>query len=294
MNEKLASVLNTERESLRTLCRFIHANPELGLEEFQACAALKEYLAQHGFEVRANAGGLETAFMGYCSSEGAAEDVPLLGFIAEYDALPGMGHGCGHNLIATSAVAALLAAREILDKEKIPYRLCCMGTPAEEGKGGKILMLRNGAFDGISAILEAHPGSKTTPDVGELSIKRCNVAFHGKAAHAAISPEKGCNALEAACDFICALKEWKKTLGSRERVHGILTKGGDAPKIIPDYAEAFYYLRAPNEKYLAPMQEHFTFLAEKAAADNRCTCELTWGKNSYKGMVFNHALNAEL
>ena len=294
MKEKLAPVLNTEKESLRALCNEIYSHPELALEEFHACAVLKDYLRKQGFTVQDNAGDLETAFVGFCSSEGASESVPLLGFIAEYDALPGMGHGCGHNLIAVSAVAASLAARQILEEKKIPYRLCCIGTPAEEGKGGKILMLQKGVFDGVSAILEAHPGHKTTPDVGELSVQRCTVKFHGKAAHAAICPEKGLNALEAACDFVCALKEWKKTLGKRERVHGILTKGGEVPNIIPAYAEAFYYLRAPNEKYLLPMQERFTQIAEEAAAGNGCSCELVWGTNSYKGMVFNPALNAEL
>ena len=294
MKEKLAPVLNREKESLRALCNEIYSHPELALEEFHACAVLKDYLRKQGFTVQDNAGDLETAFVGFCSSEGASENVPLLGFIAEYDALPGMGHGCGHNLIATSAVAASLAAREILEEKKIPYRLCCIGTPAEEGKGGKILMLQKGVFDGVSAILEAHPGHKTTPDVGELSVQRCTVKFHGKAAHAAICPEKGLNALEAACDFVCALKEWKKNLGKRERIHGILTKGGEVPNIIPAYAEAFYYLRAPNEKYLLPMQERFTQIAEEAAAGNGCRCELVWGTNSYKGMVFNHALNAEL
>ena len=288
----LPAAIQQEFTAIHQISNFIHQNPELGFKEFKASAALKKFLAEHGFSIRENLGGVETAFLAECASSSADPEIPLFGFLGEYDALAGLGHACGHNLIATVALAALLETRRRLDQEKIPYRLCYIGTPAEETLGGKVKMIEGNAFDGVAASIEAHPFHKTIPDPGCLSVARCTIAFHGKASHAAIAPEKGINALDAICEFVCAIRRWRPLLGERERVHGIITKGGDAPNIIPEYTEAFYYVRAASEQAINPLKRHLEELAEKAARETGCRAEVKW-VSAYKGMVFNAPLNEE-
>ena len=288
----LPETIQKESAAIRQISDFIYHNPELGYQEFKAAAALKKFLSERGFSIRENLGGVETAFMGECSSPDADKTIPLFGFLGEYDALPGLGHACGHNLIASVALAALLETRARLDQAGIPYRLCYIGTPAEETLGGKIKMIEGGAFEGVSACIEGHPFYKTIPDPGCLSVSRCTISFYGKASHAAIAPEKGINALDAMCEFICSIRRWLPQLGERERVHGIITKGGDAPNIIPEYTEAFYYVRAPEEQAIIPLKQHLEELAQKAAAEIGCRAEVKW-ISSYKNMVFNTPLNEE-
>ena len=288
----LPDTIRKEYAAIRAVSDFIHQNPELGYKEFKAATMLKKFLSERGFSIRENLGGVETAFLAESDSADADESVPLFGFIGEYDALAGLGHACGHNLIATVALAGLLETRARLDAAKIPYRLCYIGTPAEETLGGKVRMIEGHAFDGIAASIEGHPFHKTTPDPGCLSVSRCTVAFHGKASHAAIAPEKGINALDAICEFVCAIRRWRPELDERERVHGIITKGGDAPNIIPDYTEAFYYVRAANERAITPLKKHLEELAQQAAESTGCRAEVKW-VSAYKGMVFNAPLNEE-
>ena len=263
----LPDTIRKEFAAIHEISAFIHRNPELGYKEFKAAAALKKFLSGRGFTIRENLGGVETAFLAECDSPGAGPEIPLFGFLAEYDALAGLGHACGHNLIAAAALAALLETRARLDRAGIAYRLCCIGTPAEETLGGKVKMIEGGAFEGVAASIEGHPFHKTMPDPGCLSVARCTVSFYGKASHAAIAPEKGINALDAICEFICAIRKWRPRIGARERVHGIITKGGDAPNIIPEYTEAFYYVRAPGEQAIIPLKKHLEELAQAAAAE---------------------------
>ena len=288
----LPDTIRKEYAAIRAVSDFIHQNPELGYKEFKAAATLKKFLSERGFSIRENLGGVETAFLAESDSADADGSVPLFGFIGEYDALAGLGHACGHNLIATVALAGLLETRARLDAAKIPYRLCYIGTPAEETLGGKVRMIEGHAFDGIAASIEGHPFHKTTPDPGCLSVSRCTITFHGKASHAAIAPEKGINALDAVCEFVCAIRRWRPELDERERVHGIITKGGDAPNIIPDRTEAFYYVRAANERAITPLKKHLEELARQAAESTGCRAEVKW-VSAYKGMVFNAPLNEE-
>ena len=288
----LPETIRKEYDAIHRISSFIHENPELGYKEFKAAAALKDFLKERGFSIRENLGGVETAFLAEAGSPGAGPDIPLFGFLGEYDALAGLGHACGHNLIATVALAALLETRARLEKAGVPFRLCYIGTPAEETLGGKVKMIEGGAFDGVAASIEGHPFHKTIPDPGCLSVSRCTIAFHGKASHAAIAPEKGINALDAICEFICAIRRWRPQLGERERVHGIITKGGDAPNIIPEYTEAFYYVRAASEPAIRPLKRRLEELAQEAAALTGCRAEVKW-VSAYKGMVFNAPLNEE-
>ena len=288
----LPPTIQKEYAAIRRISDFIHDNPELGFKEFKAAAALKKFLADRGFTIRENLGGVETAFLAESDSPGAGPDLPLFGFLGEYDALAGLGHACGHNLIATVALAALLETRARLEQAHIPFRLCYIGTPAEETLGGKVKMIEGGAFEGVAASIEGHPFHTTTPDPGCLSVSRCLISFHGKASHAAIAPEKGINALDAICEFVCASRRWRPQLGVRERVHGIITKGGDAPNIIPEYTEAFYYVRAASEQAITPLKQHLEQLADEAAKLTGCRAEVKW-VSAYKGMVFNTPLNEE-
>lgn len=275
--------------SIHEVSDFIHDHPELGLEEFQASAKLKEILRSNGFSIEDKSGGVETAFKASWQTPGG-EKAPCFAFMGEFDALPGLGHACGHNLISAAALAAVFCAKIELGKRGVPARICFVGTPAEEIKGGKVSMIEGGAFKGIDASLIAHPFHKTISDPGCLSVSRCTVAFHGRASHAAIAPEKGINALDAVAELCCDVREWRNHIGPRERVHGIITRGGDAPNIIPDYTEAFYYVRAANEKALLPLKKHLESLADKAAKSTGCTAEVKW-ISAYKGMVFNEPLN---
>src|SRR5216683_201711 len=260
----------TLKADLIALSREIHGAPELAYKEFKAVAAIERLLKKYGHQMERPYGGLETAFR----SRIGPKTGPFVALLAEYDALPDVGHGCGHNLIAMSNVGAyLLAAQEAKDL-KLGIEL--IGTPAEESGGGKLDLLDAGVFEGCVAVLSSHPGGNWW-GVGQttLGITNLKIAFHGLASHAAVSPEKGKNALSAAISMFTAIDAWRQHLPSDARVHGIITNGGAAANIIPSYAEAVIGLRSPDVAFLREMVEHFKTLCQSAAAMHRCTVEVT-------------------
>lgn len=241
MDAKAAAgaVIDRERTALLDLSRRIHDTPELAFEERRACAWITAVADEAGFRVTPRAGGLETAFV---ATKG---DGPLhVAFLAEYDALPGIGHACGHNLIAAMSTGAALAAARVADDLGLTVSL--IGTPAEERGGGKILLLEAGVFDGVHAALMAHPAPLDAAEPPFLAWSHFEVAYTGKAAHASAFPEHGVNAADALTVAQTAIGLLRQHLRPGDRVHGIVTLGGEAANVVPAATRAEYMVRAES------------------------------------------------
>ncbi len=238
----------------------IWARPELGMKEHYACAEQVKLLRELGFAVETPFAGRET---GYCASMGQG-DVTFV-FMAEYDALPGLGHGCGHNLICTAAIAAGYAAAMKLKRERKTGRVLVMGTPGEESYGGKVLMMREGCLEGVDAAMMVHPSWHNIPDAGCLGIRRFIVSFRGRASHAGTAPELGLNALDAAVLLYNAVGVWRQQLPESSRVHGVIKEGGVVPNVIPAHTVSHWFLRAEKEKTLEAMEKRFRAMVRGAA-----------------------------
>jgi len=243
------------------LARWMAANPELSLQEFETSRRYVEYLRQRGFEVVRNAGGLETAFVATCGSPEAAVRVALL---AEMDALPGVGHACGHNL---SGPASLLAAAA-LASELRPEDLCVVvvGCPAEEIGAGKRRLVEAGVFANLDVALMAHASDMRRAHRLFLGNRKFEFTFHGRAAHAAAYPERGVNALDAVILLFNGVGLLRQQLPGAVRVHGIISEGGRAPNLIPERAQAQFWIRALDEEILEDAAERVEACAAGAAA----------------------------
>lgn len=269
------------RDDLIVLSRAIHSTPELAYQERQAVANITALLKRHGHEVEPRLGGVETAFRARVGPKG-----PSVALLAEYDALPEIGHACGHNLIAMSNVGAFLLAAQRATDLQVGIEL--IGTPAEESGGGKIDLIDAGVFRESVAVLSSHPGGHEW-EFGRpsLGIVGRVVKFHGLASHAAYSPQKGRNALSAAIRLFLAVDGWRQHLPSDTRVHGIITKGGAASNIIPDYAECEFGLRAADLDVLNEMDAMFHRMAEGAALQTGTTVEVDVKMRLYEPVKAN-------
>jgi amidohydrolase len=252
-HSSIARAVDAATEELVGISRDIHAHPELNYEEHHAASLLTASLERHGFTVERGTGDLETAFKGTADGDGPG---PTIGILVEYDALPEIGHGCGHNLIALSTLGAGIAARAALDR--LPGRIVVVGTPAEEGGGGKVLMLEAGAFDEIDISLSSHPKSNRTSfrtdwpldASASLAMVGYRYAFHGRPSHAAIAPHEGVNALNSVIALFNGIDAMRQHLADDVRIHGIVTDGGTAPNVVPSFAAANFMLRARDGRYL--------------------------------------------
>jgi amidohydrolase len=271
---------------LESLSLRIHQNPELAWQEREAVSRLTAALEAEGFFIERDLCGLETAFR---ASYGSAEGGPTIALIAEYDALPEIGHACGHNLICTAAVGAATALRQALAEGKLPGRIQVIGTPAEEGGGGKILLLERGAFEGVDAALMFHPGARTMTVRGSLAATRVTMAFRGKAAHAAANPHLGINALDACIGTFNAVAALRQHVKDETRIHGIITRGGAAANIVPDYAEAKFIIRHRSQDYLRTLKDKVLDCARGAALAVGATVEFEEGL-TYAERKINHTL----
>lgn len=235
--------IETDKPQLRELSLKIHDNPGLGLHEFKACEWLTQYLAQRDFAVERNICEMPTAFR---ATYGKGK--PYIGLLAEYDALPGVGHACGHNLICTIAIGAAVAAKTAVDRHG--GSVVVIGTPAEENYGGKIVMARKGAFDDLDAAILVHPDVVDIAVVPAISCQQMNIEFFGKAAHASANPAAGINALDAMILSFNNINALRQHIQSTARIHGIITDGGQAANIVPAHSAAEFYVRAADEAYL--------------------------------------------
>jgi amidohydrolase len=271
-------------EDLLRLSREIHADPEIAYQEHRAAARIAALLERHGHAVQMGIGGLETAFRARVGPPG-----PSIALIAEYDALKGVGHGCGHNLIAMTNVGAFLHAATAKD---LGMAVELIGTPAEEDGGGKIDMLTAGVFDDVAFALSTHPAAQGNWGVSAsgLGIIGKRVIYRGSASHAGSSPERGRNALNGVIRLFIGIDGWRQHLPTTSRVHGIITHGGDAVNVIPARAEAKFGLRAKDLVTLEAMVATFTDVAQGAALETGTTVEITDYLPLYAPVAANTAL----
>jgi amidohydrolase len=262
----------------------IHARPELAFQEHFACGLLSDTAERFGLPVQRRVFTLETAFETSFGS-GAGPTVALL---AEYDALPGIGHACGHNLIATAALGATLGLQAVQDQ--LPGTVRLIGTPAEEKGGGKELMARAGAFDGVDAALMIHPAGVNLAAMPCICVAEVEVIYHGRAAHASAMPHKGINALDGVLLAYQAISNLRQHIRDRERIHGIITDGGLAPNIVPARAAAEFYVRAATEKDLAALKPRVQACFEAGARGSGCEVEINWAGVDYLDLNTNQPL----
>jgi len=264
----------------------VHANPELSFQEHEACRLLVSTLEAAGLAVEPGAYGLQTAFS---SDFGPGDgETPCVALLAEYDALPEIGHACGHNIIATASVGAGLALRALGDR--LPGRVRILGTPAEERGGGKELMARQGAFEGIDAAMMIHPAGVNLVDMPSIAVGEVEARFQGVAAHASAMPERGRNALDGLVFAYQAIGALRQHIRATERIHGIITDGGQAPNIVPETAVGRFYVRARNEKELAPLKERVANCFRAGAEASGTEVELKWSPVDYLAIRFNAPL----
>ena len=258
-------------KDLDRLALEIHSRPELAFEERFAADSLADYLESEKVTVQRGAGGLETAFVAEAGSGG-----PVVAILGEYDALPGIGHGCGHNLMGTAAVGAFLALRDTLDGVRGRVRI--VGCPAEERGNGKVLLMAGGAFEGVEAALMYHPGDRDEIDPLMLAMVNLDVELLGKAAHAAAEPYDGVNALDGLVLGWNAMSALRLLVRSDSRIHGIITDGGKAANIIPDRAAARLMVRSPDNAYLADLRRRVLACFEGAAIATGAELRPMWSE----------------
>ncbi len=279
LSETTTQAIEAARPELVEVALDIHAHPELNYQEQHAAQLLSGTLEKHGFKVERGVGGVETAFT--ATLPGGVGGGPTVAVLAEYDALPEIGHGCGHNLIAMAAIGAGLGLKANLGN--LPGNIMVIGTPAEEGGGGKIRMLDAGVFKGVDAVLSSHPSSNRTViptkiPMGEswsLAMVGYRYIFHGKAAHAAAMPHEGINALNGVIHLFSGIDSLRQHLREDTRIHGIITDGGMAPNVVPEYAAANFMLRCRDRDYLSDViVGRVRQAAEGAAAMTGCGLEV--------------------
>ncbi len=261
----------------------MYDNPEIAFEEFETSARLAEFLGQHGFEVEYPAYGLDTAFAARVGNSG-----PEVVICAEYDALPGVGHACGHNIIATSALGAGVALADLADD--LGIRVTVLGTPAEEMKGGKVDLIEAGAFEGAAASMMIHPSPDDVLDPDVLAVRHIDVTFHGRDSHAAFAPQLGINALDAFVQAYVNVSTLRQAFYPTDKVHCIVTHGGDAPNIIPSMTKSSWYVRAGSRDRLGALYDRVIACFDGAATATGCTYEIEEIGHPYEDLVNNPVL----
>jgi amidohydrolase len=269
VRDEVAEAAATLGDELVALSQDVHAHPEESFGEHRSVAAVAELLRRHGHDSEVGVGGLETALVSRAGSGG-----PHIAVLAEYDALPGIGHGCGHNIICATGVGAFLAAAGAV--ERTGGRLSLVGTPAEEGGGGKETLARAGVFDDVDATIMLHPFSHDVAMHPFLGRRQVEMVFRGVAAHASAQPFMGRNALDAAVAAYQGVAMLRQHLPDGDRVHGVFTDGGARPNVVPERAALLFYLRSHEPETLRDLATRVAAIAEGAAAMTGCGVELVW------------------
>ena len=284
MKDAITRFIDEHADELLSVSHEIHANPELAFEEVKACALLTRTAEDFGLEVKRGAYGLKTAF----ESKFGNGRGPNIAVLAEYDALPGIGHSCGHNLIATSALGAALALDHV--KDRLNGTVTFLGTPAEEKGGGKELMARAGAFDAVDAAIMMHPAGINIATMPCICVAEVNVIYHGKAAHASAMPHRGVNALDGLLLAYQAISNLRQHIQQTERIHGIVTEGGQAPNIVPDRAAGEFYVRAKDAADLEKLKPRVQACFDAGAKASGCEVEVIWANIDYLDLKTNWPL----
>lgn len=280
---KVHDSVESQRRQLIQLSLNIHDNPELGFKEEKASAWLTSYLENSGFHVERGIAGLATAFRATYG-----EVSPRIALLAEYDALPKIGHGCGHNIIGVSAVGAAVASKSIIDQ--LGGSIVVLGTPGEEVFGGKIDMVKAGIFKEIDVAMIVHPNTRNMPTEDALACSSLEVEFFGQAAHAAGQPHRGINALDAMILAFTSINSLRQHIRGDARIHGIITDGGEAPNIVPAHSAAVFLVRALDDDYLAELKNKVLNCFTGASVASGARLEYRWRDRTYAPMKNNMTL----
>ncbi|RFB12162.1 M20 family peptidase [Bacillus sp. HNG] len=290
LTEAITANIDKNKERYIETSHKIHANPEIGNEEFFASEQLTTILEDEGFSVEKGVAGHETAFVARFKSE---KPGPSIAFLAEYDALPGLGHACGHNIIGTLSVAAAVGLSKVL--AETGGEAVVFGTPAEEGGpngSAKGSFVKHGLVEGIDAAMMIHPQGKTSLTSPSLAVDPLDFEFIGKSAHAAAAPHKGINALDAVIQLFNGINALRQHVTDDVRIHGIITHGGDAPNIVPDYAKARFFIRAATRSGLNEVTKRVKAIAEGAALATGAKLNVIAFQNEVDNLLLNDAFNA--
>jgi len=266
--QRVVAGVDALQSKLWDIATTLYENPEVAFKEYRSATLLADTLAEAGFSVERGIGNIETSFRATIMGERAG---PSVAFLAEYDALPEIGHACGHNLIASAALGAGLAMLDVLPEFGGSVQV--IGTPAEEGGGGKIIMKEAGVFDGLDAVMMIHPASKDMVLRGSLASARLKVEFYGKSAHAAAKPHLGINALDAILLTFNNINALRQHLHMSDRVAGIITNGGVAANIVPAYTSADFSVRGRTSARRAQVLERVIACAQSGASATGCRLE---------------------
>jgi len=285
LKEEVIKTIESVRGEIVEIADTIHDNPELGFCEHKAVDLLTSELARCGFDVETGTAGIETAFKARLQGQSGGPKIALL---AEYDALPGIGHGCGHNLICSASVGAAIGLTSVM--RKLPGRIVVIGTPAEETDGAKVPMVERGVFDDVDAAMMVHPSDMTAVESTSLAMEAIEFTFKGKPSHAAESPHEGIDAVDAVTLMFTAVNALREHVTDDARIHGIITEGGVAPNIIPEKAAARFYIRATTKGYLDEVVEKVKNCARGAALATGAKVTFRNFESSFANMVPNHAL----
>jgi amidohydrolase len=284
-HQAIIDAVDAQAESLLAVSHSLHANPELAFKEVFACKTLCESLTANGLAVESGVFTLPTAFETQLLGNSPG---PTVAILAEYDALPGIGHACGHNLIATAALGATLALAAT--GNNFPGKVRLIGTPAEERGGGKELMARAGAFAGVDAAMMIHPSGVNLATMPSICIAEVEVIYHGLSAHASAMPHRGLNALDGLLLAYQAISNLRQHIRDSERIHGIVTDGGQAPNIVPERAAGEFYVRAKDEAALERLKPRVQACFEAGATGSGCTVEVNWAGVDYLDVNTNWPL----
>ena len=283
LKEQAKQRITNEQPRLEELNRWLYDHPEVAYQEYRSSERLARILEGYGFSVEYPAYGLETSFAARAGSAG-----PELIICCEYDALPDIGHACGHNIIASAAVGAGLALQPLADS--LGFRLTVLGTPAEEIYGGKVDLINAKAFAGAAAAMMVHPSPRDVVDAPSLAIIQLDVAFHGKEAHASAFPDQGINALDAFVQSYVNLSTLRQHILPTDKIHGIVTDGGKAPNIIPALTRSKWYVRSQNFERLETLIERVRACFEAAALATGCQVEIEPMGDGYTEVISNPLL----
>jgi amidohydrolase len=290
LSEAIIENINANKERYIKTSHQIHANPEIGNEEFFASEQLSKILEDEGFTVEKDVAGHKTAFVARYKSE---KPGPSIAFLAEYDALPGLGHACGHNIIGTLSVAAAVGLSKVI--AETGGEAVVFGTPAEEGGpngSAKGSFVKYGLTDGIDAAMMIHPQGKTSLTSPSLAVDPLDFEFIGKPAHAAAAPHKGINALDAVIQLFNGINALRQHVTDDVRIHGIITHGGVAPNIVPEYAKARFFIRAATRTQLNEVTQRVKAIAEGAALATGAKLNVIAFQNEVDNLLLNDAFNA--
>ncbi|MGC6511191.1 MAG: M20 family metallopeptidase [Parvibaculales bacterium] len=274
LKQQVSAQIDALAPELVRISHAIHAKPELAFEEFFAHETLTQAVEDHGLDVTRQACGLDTAFVSAFGS-GTTE----IGIISEYDALPAIGHACGHNIIAAAGLGAALGLAKL--GADLPGKVRYLGTPGEEGGGGKEYMAQENAFDGLDAAMMVHPAGADLITMPSLAMTEVKVTYHGRNAHAAVMPHDGINALDALVTAYQSLAQLRQHIRPTEKIHGIFTEAGDAPNIVPHRASGVFYVRAADGVALGDIKSRVQNCLEAGALASGCRAEIVWAKVDY-------------